>query len=236
MNNIALLISSKSYDFYQDDTDYIFLNECLQSFLVNLSLKNEINIYIGYDEEDEYFTKNIDKIITNLKKIIKDNYCENLVRYLVFNFKNTENPTSCVIWNKLFKKAYDNKNDYFFQIDDDIIINMPNWDDMFISRLKENDNLGLTGLNHGKDIITYSFVSRKHYNFFEKLFNEKFKNNGYDEWINQVYGSYMVYQFPKSISKNKENVLISGYLNKSQTFNKYFFETIIKDRTNLKIK
>jgi hypothetical protein len=231
MKKIALLISTKSFERYQTANDFVFINNCLQSLLINISLKNNIYIYFGYDNGDTYFEKNINDIINKISNIIKKYACSVLVNFCFIQISNPEKGNPCYIWNKLFKHAYEEKNDYFFQMGDDIIIALPNWDDIFINKLIENDNIGVTGLNAGNKMITQSFVSRKHYEIFGTFFNKKFKNWGCDDWINQVYQPYLVYQFPQAISRNKETVLVSGsgrYV--PYNFSNFFSETVINDK------
>ena len=79
------------------------------------------------------------------------------------------------MWNVLFKKAYDDKCEFFYQCGDDIYFTTKGWINDSINILK-NDIIGLTGpLNNNNRILTQAFVSRKHMEIFGWFFRKKFK-------------------------------------------------------------
>ena len=100
-----------------------------------------------------------------------------------------------IMWNKLFKIAYDENCDYFFQCGDDIYFRTSNWINDCISTLKNNNDIGITGpINNNSRILTQAFVSRKHMELFGYFFPEEIKNWFCDDWITKVYYSKYFYQ------------------------------------------
>ena len=84
--------------------------------------------------------------------------------------------------------------DYFYQVNDDTIIESPDWPRRFIEALAGNPivpHLGVTGpLDTNNDkIFTHAFVHRTHFDVFGHLFPASFKNWWSDDWISTVYGS-----------------------------------------------
>ena len=78
------------------------------------------------------------------------------------------------IWNRLFKIAYEEGNDYFYQCGDDIYFNSKynkrqlKWLDICIDKLKKNNNIGVTSpiCWPNNKILTQTLVSRKHMEIF----------------------------------------------------------------------
>ena len=90
--------------------------------------------------------------------------------------------------------AYDEGFDYFFQCGDDITFSEKNMFQQFIDILVENNNLGVTGpfttSMYGSgtpNILTQTFVSRKHKDLFGYFFPPDIINWFCDDWINEVY-------------------------------------------------
>ena len=52
--------------------------------------------------------------------------------------KTNENP--CQAWNILYKNAYNDGFDYFYQVGSDIRHEVKNWDSYFITLMKKHDN------------------------------------------------------------------------------------------------
>jgi hypothetical protein len=100
-------------------------------------------------------------------------------------------PTQVV--SQLMLDGYVDGYDYFYQVNDDTIIDTPNWPPHFINALVANpvvSNLGVTGpLDTNNDLIfTHAFVHRTHFEVFGHLFPASFKNWWSDDWISTVYG------------------------------------------------
>ena len=100
-----------------------------------------------------------------------------------------------VMWNKLFKIAYDDECEYFFQCGDDIEFKTNGWVEDCISKLQENNNIGLVGpVNNNPRILTQSFVSKKHMELFGYYFPPEIINWFCDDWITKVYYPEYFYQ------------------------------------------
>ncbi len=100
-------------------------------------------------------------------------------------------PTQVV--SQLMLDGYVDGFDYFYQVNDDTIIETPNWPTTYIDTLLTNptvSNLGVTGpLDTNNDkIFTHAFVHRTHFEVFGHLFPASFKNWWSDDWISTVYG------------------------------------------------
>jgi hypothetical protein len=92
------------------------------------------------------------------------------------------------MWNILFKNAYNNNCDYFYQCGDDIVFNTNNWVKDSIEVLKKHNDIGLSGpVNNNARILTQAMVSRKHMDIFGWFFPEEIINWCCDDWYNIVY-------------------------------------------------
>ena len=113
------------------------------------------------------------------------------------------------MWNVLFLKSYNDNNDYFYQLGDDIIFDDYNFLDKYIKTLKSNNDLGVTGyLQKSNDrILTQSFVSRKHFEIFKFYVPKKIINWYCDDWISNIYRSVGLF-FP--LEKKLSNIVCSG--------------------------
>ena len=181
---IGLLIPSTSnnrdWNTYQDCYLYKLT---LKSFLLTYDKEHEYVFYIGIDRGD--------KIYDNPKEI------EQLIRF-VSVMKNVsidfvymdgiENGHLTKMWNRLFEKAYAENCDYFFQCGDDIFFRTPGWINDCIKTIFFAKGLGMTGpINNNPNILTQTFVSRRHMETFGYYFPEELVNWYCDDWINQVY-------------------------------------------------
>ena len=93
-----------------------------------------------------------------------------------------------VMWNRLFTKALADQCDYFYQCGDDIEFKTKGWVNACIKELKAHGDYGMTGpINNNPNILTQTFVSRKHYELFGYFFPPEIINWCCDDWINHVY-------------------------------------------------
>ena len=110
--------------------------------------------------------------------------------------KNIEPGHLTKMWNKLFEISYEN-NDYFYQLGDDIVFDNYDFLDEYIRELNNINNIGVTGYltkNGNTNILTQSFVSKKHYQIFGYYFPETIKNWNCDDWISDVYRCFNLYK------------------------------------------
>lgn len=110
----------------------------------------------------------------------------------LMHFEHLEGAPSQVV-SQLILTAYTDGFDYFYQVNDDTVLESPNWAPLLISSLQKNpvrSNLGVTGPRdaNNEKIFTHSFVHRTHVDIFGYLFPPSFKNWWSDDWISTVYG------------------------------------------------
>lgn len=164
----------------------------LDSYLYYLTLKTFLNTY---DKEHSYvFYIGIDRG----DKIYDDRIqCENIKRFVSvmknvsinFNYMDgIEKGHLTKMWNSLFRTAYDDGCDYFFQCGDDISFRTKGWVNECIKTISSAKDLGMSGpINNNPYILTQTFVSRKHMDIFGYYFPEEIINWYCDDWINEVY-------------------------------------------------
>ncbi|CAM9836664.1 unnamed protein product [Scytosiphon promiscuus] len=117
---------------------------------------------------------------------------DNAVRLSTSYFEDMQHAPSYVV-SALVQEAYDDGCDYFYQINDDTLINTPGWADFFTGTLRRNPlgrNVGVTGPadTNNRRILTHAFVHRTHIDVFGRFFPDSFKNWWSDDWISNVYG------------------------------------------------
>jgi len=154
----------------------------LTSFKLNEDEKHSIWWYFGIDEGEKIYTEEeLKKLAPNVK---------------VFTVEH-EKGDIVDIWNKLFKLAYDDGMDYFYQCGDDIKFynNSSGWLSESIKLLQENDDIGTSGCISDRTILklTQSLVSRKHMEIFGYYFPPSITNLGCDEWLNYVYQPFFYF-------------------------------------------
>jgi len=176
--------------------------------------KVEFVLYIGYDENDPlYDNEEVLLIIKNkINSIIKDSTIKDSTIKINVNYYKYHNDTKSpvLIWNHLFKQAYQDQCDYFYQLGDDIEFINKYWLEHFIHRLKTNSipDFGAVGPVEVDNlaIITQSFVSRTHYDIFGYYFPPTFKNWFCDNWIDNVYNYFCSVMLNSIYLKNSSDV------------------------------
>ena len=163
-----------------------------QTYLYNLTLRSFQHIY---DKEHKYiFYIGIDRG----DKIFDNHKIQSLIITLVSQLENCslkfiymdgiEKGYLSKMWTHLFKVAYDENCEYFFQCGDDIIFKTKGMFNAVINQLINKNNIGVTGpANNNSRILTQTFVSRKHMDIFGFYFPEEIYNWCIDDWINYVY-------------------------------------------------
>jgi mannose/fructose/N-acetylgalactosamine-specific phosphotransferase system component IIB len=139
----------------------------------------DIEIYIGYDHDDKLYSNiQLPNNISNNKKNIN-------LKWLEFNgYKG--NP--CGIWNGLAKAAF-KTNEYVFICGDDIILSQEsNWLQVFLDKLKNNNNIGYSaGWSNNNDIPTQFLLHRKHLDIFGYIFPPEIHNWYCDNYMKELY-------------------------------------------------
>ena len=205
---VAFLIPTTSNKRYWKTIEESYLyNILLKSLPQTLSNQYIYTIYLGIDSDDKLFNNPVE--IEKLKKYIQKIKIE---RKLEFNlrinkYSDLEKGHVTEIWNRLFRVAYDDNNEYFYQCGDDIYF--PNkgikWLDLCIKQLELNNNIGIASpvCYPNKKILTQTLVSRKHMDIFNFYFPKQIKNWYCDNWINEVYKPKYFYPYVKYLIVNK---------------------------------
>lgn len=181
---IGLLIPSTSNgrDWKTMDESYLF-RYTLTTFLQTMNQEHEYIFYIGVDRGDRIYDNPIEFNKINL--LVSGNI--NISICSVY-MDGVEKGYLTKMWNILFKRAYDDECHYFFQCGDDIVFKTSEWVNECISTLRLSNDVGMTGpVNNNPKILTQTFVSRKHMEFFGFYFTEELINWYCDDWINGVY-------------------------------------------------
>lgn len=187
-NNIAFIIpvSSRKRN-YKNIQDIDFFRILYNSFLKTCDSKNyNYSFYLGYDDDDIYYQTNKKEIEKYFKNISNDNL------YLI----EISGLQGCLgeIWSRLADIA-SKDNDFLYQIGDDIMMLDSGWENVFISKLKEFNYIGVVGpkdLNSINCILTQSFVHITHLNIFGSYYPKKIKNWYIDDWITNVYPEHQI--------------------------------------------
>lgn len=185
---IGLIIATTSKNRnYKAISEIDFIKYVINSLLKIHNNNYVYNFYLGYDDDDEFYIKNKDDIVS---------YVHSLKKNWTIQFYKMENLTNNTseIWNRLANIA-SKQNEYMYQLGDDIEFITPGWEDVFTKTLQKNDNLGVTGGldintdNANRNTITQGFFHRKHLDIFGYLYPKELKNWGSDNWLTHVYNS-----------------------------------------------
>lgn len=202
-SSIAFLIitTSNKRDNWGTIKDSYLYNITLKTFLLTQSKEFNYKFYIGIDKGDRIFDKkyNQDEIIRFNKAFPNLEF-----EFIVYDNRKVEKGNCTKMWNILFKKAYDDGYDYFYQCGDDIAFKTKGWLLDCVKKMKEKNDIGLTGpINNNNRILTQSFVSRKHMEIFGWYFPEEIKNWCCDDWYNMVYHPEYLYPLNNHFAENQ---------------------------------
>lgn len=203
---IGVLIpsTSKGRNWKNIQESYLY-NLTIKTFLETCDLDHHYVFYIGYDSDDPIYSNPLQQNILNtfIHNFIKNFNLQNdqiKIDLKFINMDGIQKGHLTKMWNKLFKNAFDENCDYFFQCGDDIQFITKGWINHCIGFLKGTRQIGVVGpINENVRILTQSFVSRKHYEIFQYYFPEEIHNWFCDDWINEVYGN----KFKKTLTKHK---------------------------------
>jgi len=192
IKNIAFIIpvSSRGSKYNSvDDIEFfkILLPSFLNSFKSEEKGKFACRFYLGYDEGDLFYDdeSTLSRIREKFKENVRD---KNIALKELVKCQGTEH-SPAYVWNILFKKAYDDGCDYFYQLGDDIELMTNGWSSVFVDVLSRNNDVGVTGPleEHNKRILTQTFVSRRHMDIFGYYFPPLVRNWSCDDWLHNVY-------------------------------------------------
>jgi hypothetical protein len=197
---IALLVpcTSCKRDEWACIQDTYLWNLTLKTFLATCSPEHKYVLYVGHDMDDRLFANPIEQRKLGL--------FSKIYPFLTIRFVPLDAPKGYLtkMWNVLFKEAYDDGCDYFYQCGDDIYFVTPGWVNECIQVLQAHDNVGLAGpRNNNFIILTQAFVSREHMHIFGQFFPEELKNWGCDDWYNLVYEPDHLYVLTEHFCSNE---------------------------------
>ncbi len=201
MTKIAImtLATSKNRNEWKSINDSYIYNLTLKTFLLTHDKEHSYIFYIGIDKNDRILDNKQEQ-----EKIIRFNKAFPNIEFKFITFDNVEKGHVTVMWNIIFKDAYINMCDYFYQCGDDMEFKTKGWINNSISMLNKNNNIGLTGpINNNNRILTQAFVSRKHMEIFGWFFPEQIKNWCCDDWYNMVYSPKYLYPLHIHYAENK---------------------------------
>ena len=186
MNKIAILILSNTKNRNWKTMEETYLYHTILSLINTLCKNHHYKLYIGIDHDDELLISNEN----NFSKIVYNIHNSSLQ---FVHYTDIKKGHVTKMWNILYDMAYHDGYEYFYQMGDDIKFLNDGWVTKSIENLKKNGDIGLTGpviINGNTNILTQSFISRKHKEIFGHLFPEEIINWFCDDWINKVYKKY----------------------------------------------
>jgi hypothetical protein len=164
------------------EESYLF-RHTITTFLKTMDHEHEYTFYIGVDRGDGIYDNPME--FNKINVLVLGN--PNISIHKMY-MDDVEKGYLTKMWNILFKRAYDDGCDYFFQCGDDITFKTKGWVNESIFALHKSNNVGMTGpVNNNARILTQTFVSRKHMEIFGFYFTEDLINWYCDDWINGVY-------------------------------------------------
>lgn len=195
---IAFLIPCTSNNRnWKNMTESYFYNLTFKTFLLTQDKEHDYYFYLGVDKDDPIFNnKKEQETLYNFNKVFKNVH----IQFVILNSRKGH---LTKMWNELFKLAYYENCDYFYQCGDDIHFYTKGWVNDSIKILQEYNNIGLTGpTNNNNIILTQAFVSRTHMKIFGSFFPENIINWGCDDWYNIVYSPNFYFQLSNHYSEN----------------------------------
>ena len=197
---IGILIptTSKGREWVSLKDTYLF-NLTLRTIGNTVSPENKLRFYIGIDDDDHIFSKKKNKL--KLAKYVNSKFGKDSIRFI--SMSSVEKGHLTKMWNILFKEAYDDNCDFFFQCGDDISFETKGWDNDCVKALAFNNKIGVAGpINNNPRILTQTFVSRKHMEIFGFYFPEIIRNWCCDDWICLVYSPANYFPLSKHFCSN----------------------------------
>lgn len=197
MKKIAFCVPCCSYNRIWEKIYESLLTSLFLSTLQQNCPDFQIDIYIGYNDDDKLFNNHDNQMLVS-GKMIEPQGPEITIKWFKFNKDYKGKPTH--IWNKLTEYAYNDNHDYFFCCGDDIMFPQDNgWIGEFIKTLKKNDNKGIAGGDSGNPNLpmTQFFFHRKHFEINGFVFPPAIHNWFCDNWILEVYSEKHIHYFPQ---------------------------------------
>ena len=180
---IAILIPSTTKQRDWNCITETYLYKSIISFVGKRNPDYQYKFYIGVDTDDKIYSRQNEK-----NKIYE--LCKDLnvgIQFYPID-KDIHNGFLTHIWNFLYKKSIEEKNDFFWVAGDDIIYMSDFWLDNCINSLEKTKGLGAAGVFNGNgQILTQFLVTKKHYDIFGFAYNPKIKNWFCDNHLHELY-------------------------------------------------
>jgi hypothetical protein len=171
---------------WQSLHDCYLLNYTLKTFLETKDDEYDYHFYLGIDHNDSFFIKNLEEL--------KDIFEKNNIGVDITIYNDIPKGHLTKMWNVLFRKAFDDGHDYFYQCGDDITFLTQHWIRDCTETLVKNNNIGVCGPYNlkntpfdGRILLTQAMVHRCHMEIFGYFFPETIRNIYCDDWISGVY-------------------------------------------------
>lgn len=190
-HKIAILIpsTSKGRLEWSNIKDTYLYNLTTKTFLQTCNKEHIYTFYIGIDDDDRIYSKTAEQ-----EELKRFSLVFKHINFKFISMSGIKKGHLTVMWNRLFKKAYDDGYDYFYQTGDDINFKTNNWVNDSINILKQHNDIGLSGpVNNNNRILTQGMVSRKHMDIFGFFFPPQIINWCCDDWYNFVYQPNYLY-------------------------------------------
>ena len=140
----------------------------------------DISVYIGYDRDDEIYSKEEERLKVNAI----------FMKFKIVWIEFESDPGNVVaVWNGLMKVALSHGFNWFKILGDDIRMpNDPSWLRVLQKAIVKNNYVGWgAGYSNNDNIATQFLIHKTHYEIFEFVFPPQIKNYFCDDWMNEVY-------------------------------------------------
>jgi len=195
---ILIPCTSRGRDEWKDIKDTYLYRLSLITFLRSQDREHAYVVYIGYDADDRIFA---DK--SNQDAISRFSLAFNNISFRFVKYDNIKRGHLTKMWNILYKVAYDDLCDYFYQCGDDIVFKTNGWITDSIEALRAHNDVGIAGpINNNNLILTQAMFSRKHMDIFGWMFPEEIMNWCCDDWYNNVYRPTFFYPLSQHFCSN----------------------------------
>lgn len=163
-----------------------------------------VDVYIGFDHGDAHYENE-----HNLKHHIR--VLEGLIGEKPLRVHFIRLPKTgwlSLLWSLLFQRAmHTGQADYFYQVNDDLLITKSGWLTQFTTVLDAHDGFGVVGPNDerigdGCEVLTQAMVGRRHYDIFGRFYPLELRDWHTDNWITHIYTSRYAYCFPEHTVTN----------------------------------
>ncbi len=170
-----------------------FFKSLLPSFCRSASQGYRYKFYLAYDANDKYFSQASFRVsFINTFADHVDKNCPGKSSYSIHVIRCNYSDHPAWAQNDAMMEAYLDDVDYFYRVNDDVIMQTVGWTEMFINALASftPPNVGVvgpSGTRGNNKILTFDFVHKTHMDIFGFYYPRLFKGWFADDWITEVY-------------------------------------------------